>query len=139
MLEISKVAYELYKQDWVDQHTTALARLKNIREYYAYVAECEEFGDEPDSYEDWLFDYGYHGALYACFGEFCDEEYHDVEYIKGLLGNDEELVGKYLEDIEVGYEEEDLAVVEDALDNAESRSYLSLSQEQSFGDRKSVV
>lgn len=121
-IDISKIAYELYKQDWVDEHTTREGRLQSIREYHDYVQECAEDGFEADSYEDWLFEVGYHGALYVCYDEFCDEEYHDVGYVKSLLGGDEVLLKKYYEDIDCAYEEtEDLSVVSEVLSHAEQR------------------
>ena len=121
-VDISRVAYDLYKQHWVDQHTTPWMRMQSIREYHNYVQECRNEDVMPPSYEDYLMDYGFQGALYACYDEFCDEEYHDVGYIKFLLGDDEELLKLYYADIDVGHEEvEDLSVVADVLSEAESR------------------
>ena len=120
--DISKIAYELYKQDWVDSHTTPWHRLQSIREYHDYVQECRSEGEVPDSYEDYLFDYGFQGSLYVCYDEFCDEEYHDIGYIKHLLGNDKGLLERYYTDIDAAHEEtEDLSTVADVLSDAESK------------------
>lgn len=100
MFDISELTYELYVQDWIDQHTTPASRLQSIREYYAYIQECMECGDAtPDSYENYLADYGYHGALYVCYDEFCGAEYLDESYIAHLLNNDPAMVRAYQADI----------------------------------------
>ena len=36
VFNISKVAYELYKQEWIDTHTTRDMRLDALREYHLY-------------------------------------------------------------------------------------------------------
>ena len=121
-LDISKVVYELYKQNWIDQHTTPFERLQSIREYFAYVQECREESVEPDSYEGYLEDYGFSGSLYACYDEFCDTEYHDVGYIKHLLRDEETLLKQYYEDVDYSFGcSEDLSVVAEVLSAAESR------------------
>lgn len=97
--DISEVAYELYKQDWIDTNTTREMRLDSLRNYYRYRQECINDGLEVDSYEEWLFEGGYEsGSLYVCFEEFCDAEYHDKEYIVSLL-SDPALVFLYYQDI----------------------------------------
>lgn len=106
-MRISEVAYELYKMDWIAQHVTREAELDTYREYFKYKKDCIEGGEEADSYEDWLFDIGFPGgALYVCYEEFCDGEYHDREFVTYLFGNEEEFVKEYLEDIKDDYLEE---------------------------------
>lgn len=100
MFDISELAYQLYIQDWIDQHTTPEIRLQSIREYYAYIQECMADGDPtPDSYENYLDENGYHGSLYVCYDEFCDAEYLDAGYITHLLNNEPMLVKAYHADI----------------------------------------
>lgn len=101
--DITEIAYELYKQDWVDMHTTREMRLDSLRNYYRYRKECIEEDLEMDSYEEWLLEGGYDSGLYVCFEEFCDAEYHDKEYIVSLL-SDPELVKLYYLDIDNGEE-----------------------------------
>lgn len=96
---ISQVAYELYKQDWVDTYTTAVERLDALREYSRYNMECAEDGEEVESFEEWLWDVGYGGSFYVCYDEFLDAEYQDKGYIRALLV-DEELIALYYQDIE---------------------------------------
>lgn len=45
MYDISRIAYELYKQNWVDTHTTREMRLDNIRNW----GKIEIEDDSPDS------------------------------------------------------------------------------------------
>lgn len=89
---ISEVAYELYKQNWIDTHTTPKLRLQVINDYYDYIQEtmenddCEDF-ECYDSLEEYIYDNGYpNGEMYACFDEFLDNEFQDKEYMKKLLG-----------------------------------------------------
>lgn len=103
MFDISKMAYDLYKQDWLDTHTTPEMRLQNIREYYDFVQECLSEHDLPGSYEDWLFENGIpRGGFYVCYEEFCDAEYRDPEYVRFLLNNDDALMKLYYQDIGKG-------------------------------------
>lgn len=85
---ISEVAYELYKQNWIDTHTTPEMRLKALRDYYQYVDECLENIEPYESFENWIYEQGYEGGiLYVSFDEFLDNEFQDKEYIKDLLHN----------------------------------------------------
>lgn len=97
-MNIRKIAYELYKQDWLDEHTTPEMRLRDLQEYYYYVQECQELGDRPCSYRKWLEEYGIRGSLYVCYSEFLDAEYLDKDYICHLLGNNDVLLNLYFRD-----------------------------------------
>lgn len=132
-MDISKVAYELYKQDWIDAHTTPEMRLESLRDYFDYLLDCAEEGYDGESYEVWLDDVGYgQGSLYVCYEEFCDMEYHDVEYIKGLLGADE-LFEMYCKDIGIAYVEgNDLDVVDAVLASANAKAQVIESCERDF-------
>lgn len=95
---IKRAAYELYKQAWIDSHTTPDTRLNELRDYYLYCKECEEDGDKPESHKGVLEESGYPGGmLYVCYEEFCGEEYLIPEYIEQLLKNDE-LIALYRAD-----------------------------------------
>lgn len=98
MFDISEMVYALYKQNWIDEHTTKEIRLQNIREYYSYLQECSVEDEIPDSYEHWLLESGFHGSLYVCYDEFCIEEYCDKEYVRFLLCGNEDLMELYLRD-----------------------------------------
>lgn len=94
---IRKLCYELYKVDWKHSHViTAQREMDNLKDYY----ECVIDGDfEGYTYNDYLVDFGYQGQIYACYHEFLDTEYFDVDYMRTLLDNNE-LINLYLEDLE---------------------------------------
>lgn len=92
--DISHICYELYKLDWKSSHgITAEIEKLSLSEYYSNL----DLNDDI-SYEDYLDEFGYDGELYACFEEFCENEYLDDEYMHKLL-NDEYLIDLYDEDI----------------------------------------
>lgn len=98
MNDISKVAYELYKQDWIDTHTTREIRLDDIRNW----GETEIENDNEElacSYEECREEFGYSGEIFACYDEFLDNEYQDSSYMKKLLQSDS-LINAYLNDKE---------------------------------------
>ena len=89
---ILEAAYELYKQDWINNHTTPELRLEVIRDYYDYIQDsmededCEDIED-CDTLEEYIYNNGYpNGEMYVCFDEFVDNEFNDKEYMKELLG-----------------------------------------------------
>ena len=96
--DISEVAYELYKQDWIDTHTTKEERLNTLNEYYNYRYDCIKEDFEIDSFEEWIWEIGYADGIYVCYEEFCDMEYHDKEYMCSLLNN-KKLIDMYYKDI----------------------------------------
>lgn len=93
---IRKLCYELYRIDWKHSHMiTSEREMDFVKDYYQGLVD-----DDTDyTYNDYLEEFGYDGELYSCFDEFCDNEYHDKEYICGLL-DDEKLISLYLKDIE---------------------------------------
>lgn len=97
--EISKLAYELYKTAWVHTQTTLDQRKQTIVAYYQHIQNRLETGIEPDDYKIWLQENGFNGKTYVNYEEFCDEEYHDKDYIRQLLNNDETLLKLYYLDI----------------------------------------
>lgn len=96
---IGRLSYELYKKDWVESHTTDQDRLTNMAEYLDYVKECTEEGIPYDSYDQFLFDEGFHGSIYVCLEEFMGAEYLDQAYMVGLLKGNEDLTKAYREDL----------------------------------------
>lgn len=106
VFDISEVAYELYKQDWIDTHTTKEERLNVLRGYHIYRQDCIEEDFEIDSFEEWIWEIGYVDGIYVCYDEFLDNEYLEKDYIKELL-NDDNLYKMYLKDLENLDNEED--------------------------------
>lgn len=93
---ISKIAYELYKQDWIDTHTNARQRLDSIVNYY--IETDEQYSST--TYEEYLDDVGFSGEIYACYDEFLENEYLEKDYIIGLL-KDTKLIYFYINDIKL--------------------------------------
>lgn len=54
---IKMVAYELYKQDWINKHISKQELLDSKRDYYIYRASCEE--GEEILYNEWLEEVGF--------------------------------------------------------------------------------
>ena len=95
MFDISKICYELYKLDWKHSHMiTKDIEMDSVKDYYEGLIDA----DIDYTYEDYIEEFGYNGELYVCYAEFCDAEYHDKEYICGLLDNDK-LIAMYYRDI----------------------------------------
>lgn len=96
---ISDVAYELYRQNWIDTNVTREMRLNDIRNW----GKTEIENDDEDlacSYEEYVAEFGIgNGSLYACYNEFIDYEYQDREFMKALLKSDA-LIEAYLKDEE---------------------------------------
>ncbi|MBO5435918.1 hypothetical protein J6A31_09000 [bacterium] len=88
---IEHIAYELYKQEWIDSHTTPERRLNVLREFYK--------DDDYTDFDEYINDVGYNGELYASFDEFMDNEYEDASIMEELL-KDKDLIQAYHEDID---------------------------------------
>lgn len=90
---IKKLCYELYKIDWKRKHISADIEMDNIKDYYEGLVD----GDIDYTYEDYLFEFGYNGELYACYEEFLEKEYLNMSYMIELLNNDK-LIRVYFDD-----------------------------------------
>ncbi len=89
-MDIRNIAYKLYKAEWEEEHVPSGTKLDVIREWGNEEEEC--------SFEDFLEEHGYHGALHACEAEFLQNEYKDKKHMLSLLKN-KELCRQYLNDI----------------------------------------
>lgn len=86
-INIARAAYELYKQEWLDQHTTKDERLNKLRAYWTEAARRAKLGIPMETFDIWLESVnGYGGHLYASFEEFSCEEYEDPAAMALLLG-----------------------------------------------------
>lgn len=100
IINIKELAYELYKQDWIDSHVTPQMSLDTIKNYYKEKQECIDEGYPMDySFDEWLEIEGYCGFLYVCYDEFCEAEYLDKEYMVDLLNDNKMFIEMYLADI----------------------------------------
>lgn len=90
---ISELAYELYKIDWM-RRISPERQMDSIKDYYD---DKRMDPDDDSDYDDVLFEFGFDGEFYVCFEEFLDNEYRDKDYMKSLLNEDQ--YKEYLEDI----------------------------------------
>lgn len=67
--------YEEYKKQWVEDHISEETSSRVYNEYLEYLAD----DDTPDDYtfDDYLFEFGYNGIIYACYDEWLDNEYSE--------------------------------------------------------------
>lgn len=97
-INISEIAYEKYKQDWVDTHTTPQERITAYENYNKYVEEAVANSEDLKLFNEWIEEIGYPDGIYVCYDEFIDTEYFDREYIRYIL-DDEELIEEYEKDM----------------------------------------
>lgn len=90
-MTIKKLAYELYKIDW-------MRRISIDRQMDAFKNFYEEQEDSEYTIEDWIYENGYDGELYVCEEEFFDAEYLDENYMRSLFNNDN-LFNEYQKDL----------------------------------------
>lgn len=92
---IREQSYELYKLIWMKEHGYSLQDLaaelaalsdEGIPSVEEVFSEFEQNGFSPS------------GEIYACFDEFIDNEYLDMEYMRSLLSKEDFML--YLRDIE---------------------------------------
>lgn len=99
MNKISNIAYELYKQKWIYEHTSQEDCLENIRLWGQTEIE-NEVEVLVCSYEEYREEFGYSGGmLYACYDEFIDADYQDRDFMRKLLKS-EYLIQAYFKDEE---------------------------------------
>lgn len=83
-MTFKQMCYEFYKYQWKQENgITAEDDKALLQEYYSDVT----FDRDAYTFEDYLNDVGYNGSLYACFGEFCENEYLDDDYMQNLLND----------------------------------------------------
>lgn len=81
-----RLCYEIYKNNWMEAHTTSSSRVK---EYISWVC------NDPDcTFAEYESRYGYDGEIFSSFDEFLTNEYRDIDTMKSLL--DEHLFATYL-------------------------------------------
>lgn len=85
-----KLCYDLYKADWM-RRISAEQISDTIKNYYTECVRIIDY-DKPRisytmSYEDFVSETGYDGAIYVCFDEFIESEFKDLDYMKDLIGD----------------------------------------------------
>ena len=91
-MTISKLAYELYKINW-------MRRISSERQMDAVKNFYEEQEGSDYTVEDWIFEHGYDGEIYVCEDEFLNAEYLDENYMKTLFDDNENLLNEYQKDL----------------------------------------
>lgn len=97
-LDICDIAYELYKQEWIEEHTTKQVRMDTLRLYEKYQKDNIETSYAYESWDEFIQDEGYAGELYADYEVFVENEYMNKTYMHELL-KDKELIAMYDDDI----------------------------------------
>ena len=76
--------YELYKLDWIASHGYTLE--DTAKEILALVDEGVSTEEAFSEFEQ--NGYSPSGEIYACFEDFIENEYEDIEYMRQLLSED---------------------------------------------------
>lgn len=89
MTDISKIAYEKYKLDWMLSHGHTLKDL--IYELDLIQSELIQNEMEGESiasmFDDWEYGYGFSSEIWACYDEFLNAEFRDKNYMRSLLND----------------------------------------------------
>jgi hypothetical protein len=85
-MDITEIAYEKYRLDWMLSHGYTLVDL---------IAELEKMREEESTtslqslFEDWEYGFGFNSEIWVCYEEFMDNEFWDDEYMCELLTTNE--------------------------------------------------
>ena len=86
-MDIMNIAYELYKQKWVNDHVSKEEQLEKEQAYLLDLYWAKKQNTEMDTFDEWIFERGgYRSGLYSVVEEFECEEYEDRAIMKELLG-----------------------------------------------------
>ena len=94
-MTIRELSYELYKMDWMRRISCDI-QMDTLKDYYQETTEEDR---EVYTFEDYIFEFGYQGRLYACYNEFLRAEYLDESYMRSLFYKNDELFKEYQEDL----------------------------------------
>ena len=91
-LHMKHKLYRLYQMDWMMSHGYTFIDLMDAMDDYFQDEDNEVevlgFQTSEDWFDEWLENgNGFGGELWAGFGEFCDCELSDRDYISNLIGN----------------------------------------------------
>lgn len=81
-MDITQIAYERYKLDWMIQHKFTLNDLMHELDL---MQEEEDATAVSSLYRDWEYGFGFGSEIWASYEEFMDSEFLDGEYMKVLL------------------------------------------------------
>ena len=94
-MTIRELAYELYKMDWMRRISCGI-QMDTLKDYYQETTKEDR---EVYTFEDYIFEFGYQGRLYACYNEFLRTEYLDESYMRSLFYKNDNLLKEYQEDL----------------------------------------
>lgn len=94
-MDIKEKAYNKYQLDWMRSHG------KSLDDLVEHMTESWKNADEKRTFTPiraffHVEEAGFGGEIWACFDEFLETEYQDMEYMSGLLNPDE--YAEYLTD-----------------------------------------
>ncbi len=94
-MDIKEKAYNKYQLDWMRSHG------KSLDDLVEHMTESWKNADEKAIFTPiraffHVEEAGFDGEIWACFDEFLETEYQDMEYMSGLLNPDE--YAEYLTD-----------------------------------------
>ena len=85
-MDITQVAYEKYKLQWMIEHGYTLTDL--IKELNLIQEESED-SSVFQLFDDWEFGYGFGSEIWACYDEFMENEFQNPYYMQQLLTSTE--------------------------------------------------
>ena len=103
--------YDIYQLDWMMYHGCSISDIIQGMEnqpHDEFVFEEEDYGgqqvDVAGIYNYWEQNSGFKGEIFACFEEFCENEYLDATYMHDLMNSQpieltdklEELYGEFM-------------------------------------------
>lgn len=91
MSKISDIAYARYQFDWMISHGYIVDSLSDVadeQKYECFNGLCKLDYQTP-TFSDYLFEHGFGGETWACYDEFLQAEYLDVDYMHTILNEDE--------------------------------------------------
>lgn len=86
-MDIERISYRKYQWNWLMSHNYLFSDLVDIAN--EWLAERLSNSEYEDSLSEFIYEYGFHGELWACFDEFLSTEFQDKEFMKRLLSEDE--------------------------------------------------
>lgn len=87
-MNITQIAYEKYKLDWMMSHGyTLVDLLVQVRD----MQEVHPNLDAVGAFFEWEDGLGFDGEVWACYDEFMDTEFLDQDYMMSILSVDERI------------------------------------------------
>lgn len=82
--KIKKIAYALYKDQWLREHVSKNTLLETRREYALAIIN-DDIASEA-SFEGYVNEFGFNGGqIFVSYDEFLNAEFKDDDYMRKLL------------------------------------------------------